>query len=141
MIPTISQKKLIEELSPLIPEWDLELFPVGYVEHPENFVGVRAVVTNKKDPKIVQASSYYGARTQGRQYIPIYNVIGTAIFNDTTKRGINLSSKLLDYMSEYWFKHFGRNCFRDSSHTIYHKSGSMTEEISKEEWEKQQNDS
>ncbi|MEJ4846156.1 hypothetical protein SKA08_15650 [Enterococcus faecium] len=103
MSPIISQKTLLDELSKVAPEWNIQLFPHDYVENPEKFNIVVAFVTNKKNPKLIGSYTHTGYLKHPQQYGIIYAVIAGAIH---PKRhdgfDLELAAKFSKHMDKYW---------------------------------------
>ena len=111
--PIISQQTLLDELSKVAPEWNIELSPSDYVENPEKYKAVTAIVTNKKNPKLIGSFTYIGYRKQTWQYGSIYGVIAQAIYpNDEDGNHLKLAAKFSGHMGKYWEINYGPCCFK-----------------------------
>ena len=113
MSPIISQKTLLDELSKVVPEWNIALSPSNYVENPKKYKIVAAIVTNKKNPKLIRSFTHTGFLEQSQQYGVIYAIIAGAIHSKGDGGfDLELAAKFSNHMDKYWETNYGSGCFK-----------------------------
>ncbi len=101
----ISQKTFIEEASKLIPEWNLEIIPSDFVETPENYEKVTAILKNKQFSKIVQECSIsLTSRKNPWHFSKLYAIIATARYNDEPEKYDKLLDEIALHFSNFFME-------------------------------------
>ncbi len=111
----ISQNKFIEELSKVIPEWEVEITPKDYVESPQNYNMPKVIVIlkNKKFSSIVLEKSLQtnGRKDEYGNSLPlttpwhlggIYTIIAAAIHPDNCKKHERLFTIIAEHFSKFF---------------------------------------
>lgn len=101
----ISQKTFIEEASKLIPEWNLEIIPNDFVEIPEKYEKVTAILKNKQFSKIVQECSIsLTSRKSPWHFSKLYTIIATARYKDESEKYEKLLDEIALHFSNFFME-------------------------------------